>query len=266
MSMWWDESSGRFRTTWIYKIFYVWTWPITRRILFWMPREVAHHFAMNSLGVIAALDWIWQFFLLCLITPLMLAIRLLCLTPWFTFTIPEDDPLFADSDRIPVIDTKPDESQPAEIVNQPVNPTIEEPQEAATMAKKIICIDFDGVIHSYDNGFGDGSIYGSIVPGFFEWVLKVRETFDLAVYSSRSKTLGGLGAMMDWMNTQLKEWKKNNNREPAAPPFLSDFVFAVEKPAAFLTIDDRAVCFDGNWFDERYDPSQLLNFKPWNKK
>ena len=40
--------------------------------------------------------------------------------------------------------------------------------------------------------------------------------------------------------------------------------FPHQKPAAFLTIDDRAVCFEGDWSD--FEPADLLNFKPWNKK
>ena len=37
-----------------------------------------------------------------------------------------------------------------------------------------------------------------------------------------------------------------------------------EKPAATVTIDDRAMEFNGDW--SSYDPEHLLTFKPWNKR
>ena len=38
--------------------------------------------------------------------------------------------------------------------------------------------------------------------------------------------------------------------------------FPTEKPPAFLTLDDRALTFDGTW----PDITTLQEFKPWNKK
>ena len=40
--------------------------------------------------------------------------------------------------------------------------------------------------------------------------------------------------------------------------------FPEQKPPAFLTIDDRAICFEGDWSE--IEPVDLLNFRPWNKR
>lgn len=114
------------------------------------------------------------------------------------------------------------------------------------MSKPILCLDFDGVIHSYEHGWQDGRIYGTVTPGFWEWALKAKELFTLVVYSSRSKD--GPKAMLDWMIAQ------------GIPDGLK-FTFAHEKPPAFLTIDDRAITFEGNWL--ALDPAALTMFKPW---
>lgn len=128
-------------------------------------------------------------------------------------------------------------------------------------SKPIICLDFDGVIHSYENGWQEGVIYGTATRGFFEWIVKAREHFYLVVYSSRSKTDDGIRAMRDWLAGQLVAWKASNMVSIEAPPYLDDFIFAHEKPPAFLTIDDRAIKFEGRW--SWLEPKDLLNFKPW---
>ena len=52
------------------------------------------------------------------------------------------------------------------------------------------------------------------------------------------------------------------------PAFIQELIdggmitFPKDKPAAFLTIDDRCFLFEGAF----PDPRSLLSFKPWNKK
>lgn len=132
------------------------------------------------------------------------------------------------------------------------------------MRKPIMCIDFDGVIHSYEKGWQDGEIYGSVVDGFFEWVNIAKDHFRLVIYSSRSKEPDKLLAMQRWIENKNLEWLIDKN-----PPGTTDYVgfsfeFASEKPPAFLTIDDRAMTFNGDWYDDCWWPEKLINFKPWN--
>lgn len=130
------------------------------------------------------------------------------------------------------------------------------------MGKPILCVDFDGVIHSYSSGWkGETVIPDPPVPGALTWLWEATEWWDVQIYSSRSKSEPGLQAMRLWFARQCAEafdmdHPMNNSPFPLA--------FASEKPAAFLTIDDRAVCFDGDW--SALDPSELVKFKPWNKR
>ncbi len=126
--------------------------------------------------------------------------------------------------------------------------------------KPILCLDFDGVIHQYTSGWkGADVIPDDVVPGFFEWAEKAAEHFRLVIYSSRSKDPAGIKAMEKWVEEQGKKFL-------AGRPHLFFKPFALEydheKPAAFLTIDDRAICFDGTW----PEVEALRNFKPWNKR
>jgi 5'(3')-deoxyribonucleotidase len=123
------------------------------------------------------------------------------------------------------------------------------------MKKPIICIDFDGVIHSYEHGWQNGSIYGTVTTGFFGWAAKAQEKFDLYIYSSRSSTPEGIKAMDDWLKEQAhKHWD--------GPTIY--FHFVSEKPPAWITIDDRAIQFKGNWLADDLNINALANFKPWN--
>lgn len=117
-------------------------------------------------------------------------------------------------------------------------------------SKPILLVDFDGVIHSYERGWqGVSQVADGPVPGAFEFLEKALDHFDVQIYSARSQDPAGVMAM--------ERWFSNNG----AGRLLSSLSFPTQKPPAFLTIDDRAIQFEGT-FPRAED---LLGFKPWNK-
>jgi hypothetical protein len=132
--------------------------------------------------------------------------------------------------------------------------------------KPIICLDFDGVIHDYKLGWQNGTIYGDVTPGFWEWAEAAQEHFKLVIYSSRSRTETGLSQMQRWL---LDQWAEHNralhpDERRTVSVMAAWFDFAHEKPPAFLTIDDRCIRFDGDWLG--MDPHQLLKYKTWTQR
>jgi hypothetical protein len=134
--------------------------------------------------------------------------------------------------------------------------------------KPILCLDFDSTIHLYSKGWQNGTIYDDVVPGFFEWATEAKKQFRLVIYSSRSKTPEGITAMKAWLTRRWIEWDGGNTdqKDPGSIIPLLDFEFAHEKPPAFLTIDDRAIQFRGDWSVAWLQPDTLRAFKPWNAK
>ena len=128
------------------------------------------------------------------------------------------------------------------------------------MIKPILCLDFDGVIHSYTSGWkGAHNIPDPPVEGAIEFMGAALEAgWDVVIHSSRAAYFGGIPAMRAW----LKEHAGNMFYDTPAGTGLERVQFTRMKPSAFITIDDRALTFDGTW------PSldTLKAFKPWNKR
>lgn len=132
------------------------------------------------------------------------------------------------------------------------------------MGKLILCVDFDGVIHSYERGWQGGEIYGHVLPGFWEWLEEAADVFDVVVYSSRSKEEERRVEMAAWLVQRWHSWLAETGRPRPADGV--PFAIAHEKPAAFLTIDDRAIRFDGKWDAPELQVETLRAFKPWNAR
>lgn len=85
MSQWWDEDAGRYRSTLVYKIFYVWGWPMIRAVMFRLPPETAHHTAIRGLLVVGWIDRVWRVMVLVAVVSLVLLLRLLAFLPGFSW-------------------------------------------------------------------------------------------------------------------------------------------------------------------------------------
>jgi len=121
------------------------------------------------------------------------------------------------------------------------------------MDKAILCLDFDGTIHSYESGWqGADVIPDEPVAGAFYFIRDAAQQFDVHVYSARSGLPGGVEAMKAWFIQH--GWEEDNCGDP------SNLSFPTSKPPAHVSIDDRAITFTGTW------PSiqSLADFRPWN--
>ncbi len=134
--------------------------------------------------------------------------------------------------------------------------------------RPILCLDFDGVCHSYISGWqGATVIPDPPVDGLFEFLLAVHRQgfFEINIYSSRSSQPGGIEAMRRWFG---KEWAANClahdivisfMEQPLCPDWIH---FPTEKPPFYVALDDRVLTFNGVW----PNVEALSNFKSWQGK
>lgn len=130
------------------------------------------------------------------------------------------------------------------------------------MSKPILCLDFDGVIHSYKSGWkGADVISDPPVDGAIAFILKAIDHFDVQVFSSRSNEPGGIEAMQKWL---ARHWEgcQQDPRVDSLSLTRTLIKWPTDKPPAFVTIDDRAITFNGTF------PSiqEIKEFRPWNKR
>lgn len=94
--------------------------------------------------------------------------------------------------------------------------------------KKNCAIDFDGVIHSYHKGWYDGSIYGYVIPGAKEAIDKLKNDYNIIIYTAR--IIGNPDAIYD-----IEKFLIDND-------IYYDEI--KEKIIAEFYIDDRAIRVD----------------------
>lgn len=132
--------------------------------------------------------------------------------------------------------------------------------ETTPTYKPTLCVDFDGVIHSYTSGWqGITNIPDPMVRGAARWLMDATQFWRVAVFGSRSESHEGREAMKKYIELRSREF----HGIQFAEELVQRLEFPEDKPPAVLSIDDRAITFCGDW--SQYDPEQLLKFKPWPK-
>jgi histidinol phosphatase-like enzyme len=104
-------------------------------------------------------------------------------------------------------------------------------------SKKVIALDFDGVIHDDSNGFHDGTIYGLPIDNVESALKELSKKYTLIIFTCKAnpkrplineKT--GIELIWEW----LEKW---NFRQ-----YISDVVWG--KPNAIIYIDDKGFRFN----------------------
>ena len=52
---------------------------------------------------------------------------------------------------------------------------------------KNLAIDFDGVIHTFDKGFHDGTCYGDPIEGSLEAIKDLSKRFNIVIFTAKAK-------------------------------------------------------------------------------
>jgi len=103
-----------------------------------------------------------------------------------------------------------------------------------------MAIDFDGVIHTFDKGWHDGTCYGTPIPGALDAIRTLAKDWNIIVFSAKVRpdrplVDGKTGYEL------VDEWLQEHG--------VRDCITEIthEKPRAKFYIDDKAIEFKNNW-------------------
>ncbi len=101
--------------------------------------------------------------------------------------------------------------------------------------EKTICVDFDGVIHKYSEGYKDGTLYDAEMPGAGNAIRKlIGSGYEIVIFTARHTS----------QFKEIRTWLKKF----IGPVHTSKMKITNIKPPAIAYIDDRGIRFT-NWED-----------------
>lgn len=111
---------------------------------------------------------------------------------------------------------------------------------------KVLALDFDGVVHSYKSGWtSDGDIPDPAIKGAAEGIKRLRIDYKVVIFSARARTVEGRNAIIAWL-------AKNGIEVDG----VTD-----KKIPAHVYIDDRAICFTGDWNALQEDVKDFMSWQ-----
>ena len=105
-----------------------------------------------------------------------------------------------------------------------------------------LAIDFDGVIHTFDKGWHDGTCYGDPKSGSLDAIKELSKNWNIIVFSAKVRPDRPLVNGKTGLEL-VTEWLAKHD----VLQYVSDITH--EKPRAQFYIDDKAIHFDNNWSD-----------------
>lgn len=103
-----------------------------------------------------------------------------------------------------------------------------------------VAVDFDGVIHTYEKGWQDGSIYGEFVPGAVEGLSRLASSYAVFIHTTRNAH-----QVARWIEDKSGRAFECTTRVPRSGFWNQRGYLLVtnRKLPAVAYIDDRAVRF-----------------------
>jgi len=99
-------------------------------------------------------------------------------------------------------------------------------------------VDFDGVIHTYDKGWQDGSIYGDLMPGAVNSLTRLMQRYAVFIHTARNSS-----QVARWIEDRTSHGIECTTRVPRSGFWDRQGYLLVtdRKLPAFAYIDNRGI-------------------------